>query len=347
MGLAGAAWVGCVIGASACGQSAASGGGMDGAAPLDATGAGDSTPPGQDGEPGDAGSGLQGDAALDAGGAAACAAVAQARCNQYLTCLPTAFHLGWYDSLASCLDGEARACARELGSPGTSMTAMKMAVCAQALASQTCAQFETAVPPECIPPGALGQDAGCQFSSQCQSTLCDIGQGWCGVCSPRLGVGGTCIHRGDLRFSTCEAGLVCASGRCATPLPEGGTCTPRADQCAPPLVCLGGSCAPAVPLGGTCYNFGDCVGDAYCANGNTGGGRCTAITYAPVGGGCNMSIVPLCAAGTNCMDDAGYAVVGTCVAASPQGHACKYNSDCLPTLKCIGGTCQDAPPSCP
>jgi hypothetical protein len=336
-----------------CGQSAATAGSVDASGSSDGSGG-----TGDDGGPNDSGAAPASDVpttspaegSTDDAGASACTAFGQAECAQMLACTPTDFHEFWFDSVATCVSRMTQRCVDELAAPGTSMTAARLAICAAAIAAQTCGQYETTSAPECIPPGSLGNDAGCEFSSQCQSTLCSIGDGWCGACAARVGVGSACYQRTDLRFSTCQAGLICDGyGLCITPIADGGACQERENQCAPPLVCLPTGCAPPVALGGRCYEQGDCAGEAYCAFG-AGTGTCKAVTYAAISTACNIAAAPVCPAGSSCMSpDGGYAVVGTCRPSWPSGHSCVANDDCQPAYKCITGTCQAAPPAsaCP
>jgi hypothetical protein len=347
--------IGCGTSDTGGGSSTPASGGASGASGVggvSAGGAGLST----------GGGGIAGTTSTSSGGAGGsggpdgCLAFLQAQCAQELACSPIDFHFAWFDTVQACVDRLMPVCALELAAPGTSASTATLTACAAAMSRQTCAEALTAAAPECLLPGTLPNGTGCEFSSQCQSSFCSTTSNDpnpCGTCQPRVGVGGRCEQRGDLRFEACDRGLVCTSAGCAQPVPKGGSCSRLIDhQCAPPLVCLQGSCSEAIPVGSACYDRDQCAGDAYCQNLNTGGlligSICTALIYAPPGAVCDTG--RWCSAGSNCKDASGmYASVGTCVAVAPDGTTCTAGSDCTIPATCSNGICKGLPPasSCP
>jgi len=281
-------------------------------------------------------------------GAGGCASFAQTYCAQQLACRPVEFQSFWYKSLDACLAEVSRTCALELSAHGTSATSGTLAGCTQAVAKQSCGEFLTAAPPDCLVPGTLPDGAGCEFSSQCQSSLCDVGSNLCGKCARRVTAGGRCVERGDLRFLTCEAGLICKNSTCLATVPLGGACDRQASNCAPPFVCFNSQCVEPIPPGGTCNDRDQCAGEGYCEYQSPGVGMCTPNVYVGLGAACTESGPNLCSAGTNCKaPDGSYTNDGTCVAAAGLGQPCTLNEDCVDF--CVNGTCQtrSAASTCP
>jgi hypothetical protein len=295
---------------------------------------------GGDGGASPAGGGTAPSSGGAASGSDGCNAFAQAYCAQQLACFPSAFRGFWFKTLDDCIADQSHTCAFEIAAPGTSATGSTQAACAVATSKQTCGEFLTAAAPECLTAGSLPDGAGCEFSSQCQSAFCDSRDAMCGKCAPRVGEGGPCFLRADMRFSTCTPGLICSGNTCVKPVPLGGACDRTRDDCAPSYGCFNGQCENLVPLGGTCNDRGQCSGDAFCQTQSAGVGVCTAFVYVPLGAACTESGPNVCWAGSNCRAaDGTFSNSGTCVVASSAGTPCKFRDDCLGF--CTNGVCQD------
>ncbi|HEX3770554.1 MAG TPA: hypothetical protein VHV30_06815 [Polyangiaceae bacterium] len=275
------------------------------------------------------------EAAVPLDGGAGCNAYVDAYCAQLMSCAPSEFNQAFGDA-ATCVGRLTPVCTTELTAPGTAATQASMQACGQAIAQQSCTNFRTVEPPECLLTGTLAGGAGCEFSSQCGSAFCDSGAGWCGHCEPRVGTGGACTPTLDLRFSPCQPGLTCSLGQCVTPVPSGGACQNDVGQCLFPLGCTGGTCMQPTPLGGSGCNAGSCVRGAYCAD----AGTCQAIAYDPIGMPCDLaSGGKPCFAGGHCQAGPNGSV---CVADTADGQPCTTSLQCAAPSLCTNGICQVA-----
>jgi hypothetical protein len=116
-------------------------------------------------------------------------------------------------------EASARAeCLSAIALDDSSVTKEMFAACAIAVRDAPCGHW-----PSCeAPPGRRADGDRCVSSLQCQSRLCrDIGATGCGVCTPRVPVGGSCLG-GD-----CVDGAQCNARTCVAVPPSavGGPCT--------------------------------------------------------------------------------------------------------------------------
>jgi hypothetical protein len=321
---------------------------------ADATGpaSGDGGPNALDGSPG----GNSGDGGIPANVdvATACAGYALAFCTHFQTCNPRAFASNYFDSLGQCQTRLAQVCPSELSAPGTGRTASAIALCAQEVGAQSCAEWMVGDPPSCYAKGSLANDAGCEYSSQCQSTLClrSVTTGSCGSCAARIGDGGTC----DRQQMNCQFGLICADNcsgpaqndqcggsygsTCVPPVLDGGACD-KQHQCVGGLACLQGACAPAVAIGQPCVTWNDCAGDTSCITQSVGKAACEANTHAAVGAACSIGGTGQCTGSSLCSGpDGNPAAAGTCAPEATDGKTCTFNDECLYPATCDQGKCK-------
>jgi hypothetical protein len=272
----------------------------------------------------------------------ACTSYAGAYCAQLKACVPIAFRSAWYGSLATCASRVAVECANEVAAPGTALTAPGLTMCSQAISAQTCSEFLTALPGPCQWHGSLGNDAGCEYSSQCQSSLCRRTAGWCGTCVNRGKVGDPC----GLDINTCQPGLICTgNGACATPVLEGGTC-PDVTYCLPTLVCEQTTCSAGIAEGQACPDQHSCAGETFCGRpdaGTSGQEECLPVGYAGIGQPCVLGGGVFCDYG-ECFTEAG-SPYGTCVALAADGQVCNGDYDCQRPSLCVGGVCKGPAPA--
>jgi hypothetical protein len=248
----------------------------------------------------------------------------------------------------------AQVCPSELSAPGTGKTASGLARCAQDFAAQSCADWVISDPASCYAMGSLPNDAGCEYHSQCQSTLClrPSLTGGCGSCANRVADGGAC----DNSQPNCQLGLICADNcsgpaqndkcggsygsTCVPPVPDGGACD-KQHECLGGLACLQDACAPAVAVGQPCVTWRDCAGDTGCITQSVGKAVCVPNTHSPIDGGCNIALNGECTGSSICIGpDGKSATSGTCGPEAIDGKTCTYNDDCLYPATCEQGTCK-------
>jgi hypothetical protein len=272
---------------------------------------------------------------------AGCPAYASAFCSQLLACDPADFRAFFYGTVQACESDVAASCEAERKAPGTSTTSASISECAHELSLLTCGPFLTGSPPGCLLPGTLATGAGCEFSSQCQSSFCSITSGWCGTCQSRVGLGGACIPAADTRFVSCMSGLACTSSSgCQKPVALGGVCDSTATgQCSAPNVCIANKCSSPVQLGSACAQSSDCAAGAFCS-GSGSTGTCTANTYKDAGESCDLGRGTLCSADLLCSAGGMSAVTGTCTPLASSGQSCVGDFECVTSTLCVGGHCQ-------
>jgi len=95
----------------------------------------------------------------------------------------------------------------------------------------------------------VGVGGACPGGNECQTTLqCNFQTHVCEAV-PVAKAGESCGFVNNT-YTACDTGLVCTNYICATPKPQGATCTVGNQECALNLVCTGGTCQ--VPDFGTC-----------------------------------------------------------------------------------------------
>ena len=304
------------------------------------------------------------DAALDAalnvdGGAAACAARAQAMCNSINVCYPFEISIGFGD-LTTCIATSTERCLNLDIVPGTPNTPAAAQKCASELATITgpsdpnCDKLvrwrlensnDPTFAPDCFASagnGALG--GACANDRQCQSGYCNTPDGVaCGQCTTRLDVGGACTVAGD-----CKPGLGCSvNGGCAAYGNLNDACDDD-HPCHPTsLRCSSGTCAPPGDVGAACAGVFDCDFYKKGISCNIMTMRCEAILSAIVGAACGFSdsgSYTVCSSDSNCQYPSSTSTKGTCVQGAQLGQACDGSGyghpACVPPLSCVAAVCQ-------
>jgi hypothetical protein len=290
---------------------------------------------------------LAGDAGDASDIATACAAYATAKCSLAASCTAVSFSM-YYSAQQNCEERVSQVCQAELSAPGTCASPPAWMKCAQEIAQQTCGNYVTTRPADCMCHGSLVAGAGCEFSSQCASAFCNrSANSFCGTCGPLAALSEPC----DPLQRQCENGLVCAPFAqwvCATPVPDGGACA-TGYQCDPSQTCISGVCT-TTSAGVPCNNT-ECpeTTNQECLAASDGGYVCTEVTYASPGQSCNPSKGVVCEAYQACSGEAATGTSGQCGLVVPDGQPCTAADHCWPPALCVDGVCQGAvaPSSCP
>lgn len=296
-----------------------------------------------------------------------CRAAIRAQAERMATCLGQ-------DTVDSYMRS-AQACPEYVFNPASNRNLEDVANCLPALLARTCTDVAVAVIPACYANGKRDSGAGCAFSSQCKSGVCNGGGQSCGVCHD----GGEPAGSACQFWYECAVGLHCTdSGHCAdngTPVyaAEGQPC----DLDATPIVgCVGdlycqivgtgraGTCVAAPGAGEPCTANGmtnglfalticaagtTCVQGACQPPGGCGSGPlCDASSYCEsIGSG--LVCAPRAAVGQGCSGGtSGYPCVAPaicldnvkCVVPRAPGEACNADNPCDKYLVCVSGTCQ-------
>jgi hypothetical protein len=188
----------------------------------------------------------------------------------------------------------------------------------------------------------------------CDMPFCAGGAGACvsGSCVARTAEGGSCAS------TPCAEGLLCDSGTCRAPAPDGAACQDDA-FCAPPLHCVGGSCHALAKAGEACAADAACALGLVCA-----GSICAARPSTPCSDQDLCGNLTTCGAPRRCVarglagapcdgDDRcaeGFAcdtAAGACALAPGSGEACANGSRCAAGLACdvTASTCGPIPAS--
>jgi hypothetical protein len=290
---------------------------------------------------------------------AACSAYAQAVCR-LTACYPNTLYTQ-FGSGQSCEDryGGA-ACEARVTSAGSHVTPSNLVACAQALATQSCADYLVRFPAECSWQGDRVDGSSCTYSPQCQSGICVPALGtFCGTCRAKVPVGASCPATARL----CQDGLICVGSVCPGPVTDAGTCNqstqwvctkPGSDgdacisvgQCNWGLACVGGRCVRVKGRGEACTAAIECdpEQDLTCIlNASGKGSTCMARSYAGAGESCDGTV------GLGCLDnaickgkDGAPAAIGVCSGAVGNGSSCGTGVACQMPSLCIKGKCQTA-----
>ena len=292
-----------------------------------------------------------------------CRAAIQAQAERLFTCTGQ-------DTMESYLR-VANACPDYVFNPDSNRTVEAVAACIPALRARTCTDVVLAIMPSCYANGKRDASAGCAFSSQCKSGVCNGGGISCGVCS----AGGKPAGSACQFWYECAGGLHCtSSGHCA----ENGTLTYAAEgqpcdlDATPVAGCIGdlyckkstGTCTAAPGAGQPCIGNGMSNGmysNSICAAGTTcvqgtcqlpggcgSGLQCDSTSYcASTGSGLACAPRALlgqgCSGGTSgqpCLAPAVCIDYVKCVVPRAEGEACDTDNPCDRYLNCAGGTCQ-------
>ena len=286
----------------------------------------------------------------------ACAAVAQAECDERVTCSGKNNAAGvgvirMFGTAAECLTREALQCTTAFRAPGSGHSLATAQKCVDALAHFACADFfANKVPTDCQPPGARVNGAGCAFNVQCKSGFCTGERNaQCGTCAPEPMVGASCAA------SDCGHGQACdgTSTTCKPPGAAGDPCD-SPDDCGYGLVCTSAAAAGGA---GTCKAAGAMLGVAcggtmpicdgfqglFCG-GAVGAKTCIATTFVGDGAPCGLLAPDSfagCAAGAcyTAKGLAGAGEMGMCKADAADGAACDSATGpgCEVPARCVLG----------
>ncbi len=297
----------------------------------------------------DVGSGASADALDSSSWSPACSAYAKAACT-LIACIPSGLHV-LFGSEQNCENryGGA-ACEAQMTSVGSHVTQSSLAACAQALATESCAEARTEFPAECSWQGDRANNSPCTYAQQCESGVCVPATGtFCGTCQAKLPVGASCPSTAH----ACQNGLVCtdsvSSGGdwfCTEPGSEGDACVSPA-QCAWGLTCFGARCVRVRSQGDACTNTVECdQGQDLTCSPNVSGiaSSCIPRTYADAGESCGTTAAMECLDNASCVDKTGSpAVTGVCSASAANGESCEIGTtNCQYPALCIGGKCKTA-----
>lgn len=305
-----------------------------------------------------------------------CRAAIQAQCERNYYCLGNT--TGDKETLLHDCLSRADLCPDYEFSADSNRNVADVAACIDQLAARPCTDILLYTYPPCLVAGKRPGNAGCAFSSQCQSGLCFSTASGCSTCNDPPAVGNSCPSTGLCPLGTfchpttnrcteastivhATQGQPCdlyASPRvscvddllCTSPSSGSGTdiCTPRpvAGQACTGPCGVGADCADSTgtcELPGTCGVGVRCDDASYC---RTGDGSFTCAPRASVGQSCSTSRsdgLPPCLAPAVCL----YAT-GKCVAPRASGESCDANNPCAQPLSCTSGICQKlTAQSCP
>jgi hypothetical protein len=303
----------------------------------------------------------------------ACDPIVAAACAQMASCAPLLLGTSFGD-IGTCLARLKLSCVLEYGAPGSGWTADGMIACAEAIQSASCLHSYWGNPPSACepPPGLLPNGSVCAYATQCMSGYCKVdGYKSCGVCSPRVEVGGSCTEAAGCKpgdSCVCTGSDKC-NGQCSAGGGEGDLCPPL--LCSAGLYCGDGRCKPqATTPGAPCSFQGEqCAGDlGLSCNYDTF--QCELFHVYDVGQECSTGpwhpggfSEHSCRGGADCkltgVTDGGYGVY-TCMAPLADGEDCvteqylmpgvpipdlTYYEACLPPAQCLNGKCQIVNPS--
>ena len=283
----------------------------------------------------------------------ACTDQAKAQCGLLDKCRKEGTQLT-YGSLGACISRLKTSCMTGLMAPSAGNDSGAIESCAQALPSESCADYLQSNPvAACIPKnGNLEGGSACAFNTQCKSGFCAVLKGGnCGKCQNQPVVGDPCTDYGCGRNLVCTANQVCASWAMT-----GGSCDAKNNVCVPGLACViaatqtAGTCQPkGTTIGATCDNKRqtgpDCDANAglFC---NTTTLKCAAETYVnpteECGSGNLGTTYARCNNGGDCITTSS-GTPATCVGAVDAGNSCDtvMGPPCLGPARCVvssGGT---------
>jgi hypothetical protein len=280
------------------------------------------------------------DASASSSWLSACSAYAKAACKLD-ACRPYAIY-AFFGSEENC---EARHdtvnCEAQMTSAGSHVTPSSLAACAQAMATESCADASVRLPAECSWQGDRANNSACAFGQQCQSGVCELSYGMaCGTCKPRMPADGACMPG----TWECQDGLSCFHV-CIEPESDGDACT-SPFQCGWGLTCVGGLCVGVKSQGAACTDGIECdpAQDLDCIpNASGGGSSCMPTTYAGAGESCGSWAAMDCLDNAICEGMDAVTGIGVCSAAAADGSPCATGiAACQAPSLCINGKCQTA-----
>jgi hypothetical protein len=240
-----------------------------------------------------------------------------------------------YGDIDTCVAREKLACSGYNGK-GVVLTGLELQDCATSLKATSCEDLLAGVlPATCKKPGALENGSACSGDYQCKSGACEYTvAGGCGACVPvTKNVGESCAA------SRCADGLTCIGRQCVRLGKLGGSCDAQRVPCATGLVCAGGKCqTPVASEDGACNpdeSTCDLLGGFYCSRAES---KCKAIVLHMEGDSCGLqaNVFQACQGGASCVSENGSQVCG---AAPKEGESCGPGRTCLLPATCVAGTC--------
>jgi Cys-rich repeat protein len=151
---------------------------------------------------------------------------------------------------------------------------------------------------------------------------------------------------GCLSDSNCPAGQICDRFQCKPGMRDTPSCSPQSD-CPAGMGCTSIGCLP-LPCqsdsectdGKLCdYNTGECVtqgSGAACMDDSTCGRERCLNGFCTTGG---FPVDTPCTADSDCSYGDVCGLLGVCVAPEVGGEACDRDSQCMPGLSCLSGSC--------
>ncbi len=269
-----------------------------------------------------------------------------------------------YGTVTACQARLTESCTTALAARSTGNSPDRVAACARAYSTWSCADYlgDVQVPAACAEPhGALATGTACAFAAQCVTGFCAIQSGSaCGSCAPPPAAADSCSN-----LTSCGQGLLCLPGShvCGALGASGAACGKDA-PCGAHLSCTGASDARGTA--GTCQASAALAGspcDPMLVTGpgcdyeagltcNSRSKRCEALVISGAGGPCDLDNhqFAVCAAGGTCStSEAG--ALGSCTSAAADGQACATTAQgpaCLAPARCIttspgstSGLCQE------
>lgn len=318
------------------------------------------------------------DASVSGDGGQACADWALARCQRFDSCSGGLYVSIHYGDEATCQASGVETCTIGLAATGTAATAATFEACAEAIPSESCADFFGDAPVSACAAlaGSLAIGGPCVGSSQCQSTYCAIPQyATCGACAAVPKAGDACAVAADCG---ARGGLTCAGGACVALAQANASCSADAPcgigfdcvgakkttpgQCEATVITAGAPCDPDRATSASCDPTLELTCDPAteaCVQNTVVG---AAGTCGVVGGSeakCSASGTCVIATADAGPGDAGVnagpaPTTGTCLAAAANESPCDTSAGpaCIPPAKCVttsdastAGTCQVANPT--
>jgi hypothetical protein len=235
------------------------------------------------------------------------------------------------------------ACTSALTLPGTAITPAALTVCANAIRGASCNTDSDDLPQCDFDKGTLADGAACTTGNQCQSGSCkktatETGSTGCGVCQPRIAIGGdcstdnsTCVTDARCDFTTKKCVAVVRNG-------VGGSCdSAKGESCLSGLYCdfTTKICKERGAAGATCSSSAPCQTGLQCSATTK---TCTAPTLAAEGQACGGTTGVGCVSGLRCDFTAQKCVKITWVApggdCSVVGSMCEHGACNTTTKKC-------------
>lgn len=176
---------------------------------------------------------------------ASCAALASARCADFVLCASFADRAHFRDE-PECVANVTRSCVEHGNMPGINGAIERADECARSLRALDChdrrdpdAQLRACSVPGNPPLGTLADGAPCVDGAQCAGGACVREDGKrCGSCARAPALGTACATNADCGL----AELYCTSNRCAARRDIDGACDSDGD-CRNNLACIRGLCA--------------------------------------------------------------------------------------------------------